>query len=44
MKHLEIMIMKVIRRIKNRLENWYRKTSFLSGLEYYENNINVYGG
>ena len=39
-----MLVMKIVRHIKNKLNNWYRTTSFLSGLEYYEGNIHVSGG
>lgn len=41
MNLISITVMKVFRRIKNRLSNWYNKTSFISGLEGYEEDISV---
>lgn len=40
---LSIWIMKVIRRIINKITSWYRYTSFVSGLKKYEDGIGVKG-
>ena len=42
MNSLSLFTMKVVRRLKNRIEQWYIHTSFTSGLEYYEEPISVH--
>lgn len=43
MSRLSIFTMKVIRRLVTKVTNWYRYTSFVSGLKAYEDGITVKG-
>ena len=42
MNKLSLHAMKIVRRVKNRFDQWYRHNSFISGLEYYEEPISVH--
>ena len=44
MKKISVLLMKVIRRVRNRFNNWYNTTSFLSGLAEYGDHITAGGG
>ena len=43
MNKLSVFAMKIIRRLFNGISNWYRYTSFVSGLKEYEEGINIKG-
>lgn len=43
MSKISILIMKVVRRLVNKITGWYRYTSFISGLKKYEDGITVKG-
>lgn len=43
MSKCSIVLMKCLRRIVNKLQGWYRYTSFIDGLEEYNSNIEVKG-